>query len=594
MLRPLPPARLALLLAALALPLLAAGCYKAEGKARTENDSTATDLALNRLSLSDSLLAPFAGFEPPPGASDAEAARWADSLLATLTLDQKIGQLFIVDLRADWIRGARSLEQVAGWGVGGFHVGRKVPPRTVLRRTNRVQNAAEVPLFITADFEWGVGQPTTAFTELPGAMAYGAAGDPIYAELGGAVTAMEARAMGVNVLFAPTADVNNNPRNPIINTRSYGEDPQLVGELAGAFVRGAQAHGALATLKHFPGHGNTATDTHTDFDAVPGDWDALSRTELAPYRTALRSNPGFVMSAHLWMQALDDEPIPATFSHRALTDVLRDSLGFNGIVSTDAVVMGALKKNYSFRDRMVRPIQAGADIILNTTDPRAGMRAVRRAVDRGELTEARIDESVRRILKGKARLGLHRQRVADPARLNRMLEEVRGARFADALTQAAVTVVRPGPLPLRTEQTVALVQISNFRAASPMTRLERDLNPDSQLRVGRSPTSSQTSSARRLARNADAVVLAVHLKVLHNSPPTLTASQRRFASALLDAGTPVVVVVIGNPYAATDLAAASGLVMAYDETARTATAVANVLTGRQRATGRLPVNVPGI
>ncbi|MEO0558129.1 MAG: glycoside hydrolase family 3 N-terminal domain-containing protein [Bacteroidota bacterium] len=586
--------RLALLLVAVTLPLLAAGCYKAEGKAHADRDTSAVQVAMSHVVLSDSLLAPFEGFKPPPGASEDEATRWADSVLATLTLDQKIGQLFIVDLRADWIRGARSLEQVAGWGVGGFHVGRRVPPRTVLQRTNRVQNAADVPLFITADFEWGVGQPSTAFTELPGAMAYGAAGDPMLAELGGAVTAMEARAMGVNVLFAPTADVNNNPRNPIINTRSYGEDPERVGELAGAFVRGAQAHGALATLKHFPGHGNTATDTHTDFDAVPGDWESLSRTELAPYRTALRSNPGFVMSAHLWMQALDEEPIPATFSRRALTDVLRDSLGYDGIVSTDAVVMGALKKNYPFRDRIVRPIQAGADIILNTTDPRAGMRAIRRAVDQGELPEARIDQSVLRILKGKARLGLHRQRVSDPDRLNRMLEEVRGARFADALTQAAVTVVRPGPLPLRPEQTVSLIQMSNFRAASPMTRLERDLRPDNQLRVGRSPSGSQTSRARRLARASDVVVLAVHLKVLHEQAPTLTASQRRFAQSLLDAGTPVVVAVIGNPYAATDLAAASGLVMAYDETARTATAVANVLTGRQPARGRLPVNVPGI
>ena len=590
----IPSARLALFLSALALPLLAAGCHEAEGQARADADTTTARVAALHEARADSLLAPFAGFEAAPGATDAEAARWADSVLATLTLDQKIGQFFIVDLRADWIVGARSLEQIARWGVGGFHVSRKLAPRTVLRRVNRVQEAAAVPLFITADYEWGVGQPSTAFTELPAAMAYGAADDLQLAELGGAVTAIEARAQGVNVLFAPTADVNNNPANPIINTRSYGEDAQRVGELAGAFVRGAQRHGALATLKHFPGHGNTATDTHTDFAAVPGDWDALSRVELAPYRTALASRPGFVMTAHLWMQGLDDEPIPATFSRRALTDVLRDSLGYDGIVSTDAVVMGALKKNYSFRDRIVRPVQAGADIVLNSTDPRRGMREIRRAVDAGELTEARIDASVRRILVGKARVGLHRQRTADARQLDAMLTEVRGARFADALTQAAVTVVRPGPLPVRGEQRVALIQMSNFNAGSPSTRLERDLAPDAQLRVGRSVTSGEQARAVRLARDADVVVLVSHLKVLHERSPTLGASHRRLADALLALDVPVVAVVLGNPYTATDLASADGLVIAYDETARTAGAVANVLTGRARATGRLPVRVPGI
>ena len=587
-------ARSALLLAALALPLLAAGCHEAEGQARADADTTAARVAALQADRADSLLAPFAGFEAAPGATDAEAARWADSVLATLTLDQKIGQLFIVDLRADWIVGARSLEQIARWGVGGFHVSRRMAPRDVLRRVNRVQEAAAVPLFITADYEWGVGQPSTAFTELPAAMAYGAADDLQLAELGGAVTAIEARAQGVNVLFAPTADVNNNPANPIINTRSYGEDAERVGELAAAFVRGAQRHGALATLKHFPGHGNTATDTHTDFAAVPGDWDALSRTELAPYRTALASRPGFVMSAHLWMQGLDDEPIPATFSRRALTDVLRDSLGYDGIVSTDAVVMGALKKNYAFRDRIVRPIQAGADVVLNSVDPRRGMREVRRAVDAGELTEARIDQSVRRILIGKARVGLHRQRTADARQLDAMLTEVRGARFADALTQAAVTVVRPGPLPLRGGQRVALIQMSNFNADGPGTRLERDLAPDARLRVGRSVTPAEQAAAVRLARDADVVVLVSHLKVLHERSPTLGASHRQLADALLALDVPVVAVVLGNPYTATDLAAADGLVIAYDETARTAGAVANVLAGRARATGRLPVRVPGI
>ena len=255
----------------------------------------------------DSLLAPYAGFEAPLGVSAAEAAAWADATLAGMSLDQKVAQLFIVELGA-----VRDPDGLARMGIGGFHVNRRTPPQEVRAVVARLGGRAPVPLFFTADYEWGVGRPSTNFTELPAAMAYGAADREDLAEVGGAVTALEARAQGINVLFAPVADVNNNPANPIINTRSFGEDPRRVGELAAAYVRGAQAHGVLATLKHFPGHGNTDTDTHVAFASVAGDWRSLWATELAPYRVALAAEPGFVMSTHLWARALDRTATPAT------------------------------------------------------------------------------------------------------------------------------------------------------------------------------------------------------------------------------------------------------------------------------------------
>ncbi|PAP78440.1 glycoside hydrolase family 3 protein [Rubrivirga marina] len=540
-----------------------------------------------RRSAVDSLLAPYAGFEAPRGVSRAEAEAWADARLAELSLEETVAQLFIVELGA-----VRDPDGLARMGIGGFHVSRRTPPREVLAVTNRLSRRADVPLFFSADYEWGVGTARSNFTELPAAMAYGAADRDDLAEVGGAVTALEARAQGINVLFASVADVNNNPLNPIINTRSFGEDPRRVGELAAAYVRGAQANGVLATLKHFPGHGNTDTDTHVAFAAVPGDWRSLWQTELAPYRVALDAEPGFVMSTHLWARALDDAATPATFSRVALTDVLRDSLGYDGIVTTDAMNMAAVRDRYGPRDRAVLPLKAGADVVLNETSPRRAIRYVVDAVENGELPRARVDESARRILRAKARLGLHTAPPPDRARLDRMLTEVRGARFADALTRAAVTVVRSGPLPIRRGQRVALVQMGNFDAGRPMTRLERDLGPDRAARV--SSSGGGQSTAVSAAREADVAVIAMHLRVGMRLPPRLTSAQQRAVEAIRETGTPVVVAVLGSPYAAALAPPEAGVVVAYDETTRTASAVADVLRGRIEATGRLPVDVPGL
>ncbi|WP_412070124.1 glycoside hydrolase family 3 protein [Rubrivirga sp. IMCC43871] len=549
--------------------------------------AAARSIEASRQAVADSLLAAYAGFEAPAGVPEADAVAWAEATLAGMTLEQKVAQLFIVELGA-----VRDADGLARMGVGGFHIHRRTAPHAVRASTARLGGRAPVPPFFTADYEWGVGQPSTNFTELPAAMAYGAADREELAEVGGAVTALEARAMGVNVVFAPVADVNNNPANPIINTRSFGEDPARVGELAAAYVRGAQSHGVLATLKHFPGHGDTDTDTHVAFAAVAGDWPSLWGTELAPYRTALAARPGFVMSTHLWAQALDADPTPATFSRAALTDVLRDSLGYDGIVTTDAMNMAAVRDRYGPRDRAVLPLLAGADVILNETSPRRSIGYVVEAVRSGDLPASRVDASARRVLLAKARLGLHVAPAPSRERLRAMLTEVRGADFADELARAAVTVARPGGLPLRSSNRVALVQLANFNAGGPMARIERDLGADARVRV--SATGGGRQRAVSVAAGADVAVLAVHLRVGQGSVPLLTPAQRGVVDAVVATGTPVVLVVLGNPYAAALVPEAVGVVVAYDETMRTATAVTEVLRGRHRATGRLPVTVPGL
>lgn len=556
----------------------------------------AARLAAERQAALDSLLAPYEGLvRDRARPSDGEINHWADSVLATLSLEEKIGQLFVVDLKASWIIGARSLDQIArDWGIGGFHVPRSMAPRRVLSQTNRLQRVAKVPLFFTADYERGVGQPSNNFAELPASMALGAAADDLLAEAAGAVTAIEARATGVNVLFAPVADVNNNPSNPIINTRSFGEDPALVGRMAAAYTRGAQRHGALATLKHFPGHGNTDVDTHVSFGRVPGTWQDLLRTELAPYKVALEENPGMVMTAHLWVRGLDESEIPATFSHRAIADVLRDSLGYDGIVTTDAIHMGALTSRYSFSQRMRRPIEAGADLILNTYDPHRGIRVIRDAVRSGTLSEARIDQSVHRILRAKARLGLHRSRSESTGTLEVMLAQVNGERVAQGIADASITVLdRGSSLPIQVGSNVALVQLTNQSTSgttAAMERMERDLQSLTTLTSFRG--GSQSTVLAGVGR-ADVAVLALHLKVRQGAGTGLSSSQRALARAVIESGTPVVLALFGNPYTALDLPEPNALLVAYDPSRRSASAAANVLMGRRSATGRLPVSIPG-
>ena len=559
-------------------------------------EEIAARLAAERQAALDSLLAPYVGLVPERlEPSETEVNRWADSVLATLSLDEKIGQLFVVDLRASWLIGARSLEQVArDWGVGGFHVARSMAPRTVLSHTNRLQRVAKVPLFFTADYERGVGQPSNNFAELPASMALRAAASDLFAEAAGAVTAMEARATGVNVLFAPVADVNNNPANPIINTRSFGEDPALVGRMAAAFTRGAQRHGALATLKHYPGHGNTNIDTHVTFGTVAGTWEDLLKTELAPYKVALAERPGLVMTAHLWVRGLDESEIPATFSSRAIADVLRDSLGYDGIVTTDAIHMGALTSRYSFSQRMLRPIQAGADLILNTYNPRRGIRVIRDAVRNGAISEARINQSVLRILRAKARLGLHRNRVESAGRLETMLTEVNGARVAQGIADASITLLESGTaLPIEAGSRVALVQLTNQSTSgtsAAMTRLERDLQSLTTLRSHRGGGRTVVLSS---ARWVEVVVLALHLKVRQGAGAGLSGSQMQLAEAVIESGTPVVLALFGNPYAAMDLPEPDALLIAYDPSRRSATAAVGVMMGSKPAMGRLPVSIPG-
>ena len=587
---------------------LALGCSEAGSEvgsvpsteAQRLQAETAPDTTLGRL---DQL---FAGYDPalliPPPVDAAAAERWVDSVLASLTLDEKIGQLFVVHLprpSLGQLLDDDALDAVEDYGVGGFLVPRLLGPKEVAAATRRLQAASDVPLFFAADYERGVGRYNNTFTELPSNMALGATRDTVLAAAAGRVTALESRAVGVNLLLAPVVDVNNNPENPIINIRSYGEDPALVSAMAAAYVREAQRYGVLTTLKHFPGHGNTSVDSHARLGTVPGDYAALDSIELRPYREVLTGPHAAagVMSAHLWVEALDDEPVPATFSYRALTGLLRDSLGFDGFVVTDDIKMGAVTNTYDMATRMVRPLLAGADIILTPANLGRSVGVIRAAVEEGRLTEERLDASVRRILQAKTQAGLHRHAGPVVELLSALQARPYGTLLAQAVADEAVTVLQTSAvLPLREEQDITLIQIVNIEGARSIdaakSRFAEALGADAEVRIPVQPSTRRLAAARAAADTADVVVLALYQRLrAGRGKAGLYSKQESLVRELLRGEVPVVLVTFGNPYAVTPFAEADAIVVAYEQSLETVHAAARVLTGSLAPAGALPITV---
>src|SRR5258707_2202944 len=353
----------------------------------------------------------------PPAAS-----QWAETTLRTMTTDEKIGQLLFTTYHGSFTaKDAPAYQQVMhdvkDLHVGGFInvtegsplgiVKSQAYPTAVL--TNQLQAKSKVPLLIEADFERGAAMRLDEGTSFPTAMALAAAGNPRDAYTMGKVTAREARAVGIQWIYAPVADVNNNPGNPIINTRSFGEDPARVAEFVAEFVRGVEENGGLATAKHFPGHGDTASDSHLDLPVIHADKERLKRLELVPFRAAMDAGASSVMTGHLSVPALEpDTDTPATLSPRILTDLLRKELGFQGLIVTDAMDMGGITARNAPGEAAVRAVAAGADAVLMPPVPDAAFEALQAAVKSGRISRGRLVTSVRRILHAKARPGVNR------------------------------------------------------------------------------------------------------------------------------------------------------------------------------------------
>ncbi len=529
----------------------------------------------------------------------------ATALLARLSLEQKAGQLFMVWSlsRADIVDGVanheRLLAHVRDAGLGGviLSLGTVDDAATLVPK---LQAAAQVPLLLAGDFEGGVWFRLQGATELGNQMLVGATGSAQLAEAMGRVTGEEAKALGFHFVFAPVLDVNSNPQNPIINVRSFGEDPASVAKLGSAFARGVRGAGLLPCGKHFPGHGDVDTDSHLALATVPGDGARLRAVELRPFAAAAQEGLEAVMTGHLGVPGLGEDPaVPATLSRTILGGVLRDELGFQGLVVTDALEMKGVQNAFAPAEVAVRALLAGADVLLMPPDPMSARAAVVEAVQSGRVPMARLDDAVLRILRAKAKVGLLAGGGRIAADWRAQLRTPASEQIADTIAQRGLVLVRDrdGVLPLHQkpglpgEVLVTLVDKDEGQGLAFGPALGFG---GQAIRLSGASSPDEVAAACVRIGAAATVVLALHVKVREYAggvgvPPVLRP--------VLEALTPaqrVVAVSFGNPYLVQNLPHADAYVTAFVSTERVERAVARALHGEAAITGRLPVTIPGV
>jgi beta-N-acetylhexosaminidase len=542
--------------------------------------------------------------------------KWVRQTLGKMSLDEKLGQMVMVYY---WGRFTSVddpdfrdlLREVKEQHIGGLILQAQRTPTGVERSqvyptaalSNELQRAAKVPLLVAADFENGTAMRLADGTSLPSAMAIAATGDPRDAFTAGKITAIEARAAGLNWIFAPDADVNDNPDNPIINTRSFGEDPNRVAKFVAQFIRGVQENGAMATAKHFPGHGDVNTDSHLSVPVVPGDLAELNRVELVPFRAAIDANVGAIMSGHLVVPALEpDKNIPATLSPLILTDLLRQKMGFDGIEVTDALDMAGVTQIDSPPNVAVRAINAGIDVLLIPPNPDAAILAMKEAVQSGELPLAKVDEAVRRILRAKARLNLASQRFADLNRLNTVFGSPRFKAEAQDIAGRGITLIRDNqkilPLDAAKPLRVLLVVVSGDPDPYPGALIEQELRgrAASVETVRADSNFSNANSVQLPADNSyDVAVAAVLVKVADRKGTVgLPAEEIALLNKLIGSSKPTIVASLGSPYLVAQFPNAKTWLAAFGTQDAIQRAMARAIFGQTAIGGELPVSVPGV
>ena len=540
---------------------------------------------------------------------------WVEQTLASMTLDEKVGQLIIPAVVGMFMsQDSETFQQIrrdiTEFHVGGYHMLGEVnnlhEPAGVALLINHLQELAKVPLWITADFEGGVGLRYIGATRLPRAMAMGATGNPEMAYQAARITAEEARALGVQVNFYPVADVNNNARNPIINIRSFGGDPTQVGLMARAYIRGSQEHGVMATAKHFPGHGDTSTDSHLELPVVDVDRARLDSVELPPFRAAIEEGVGGVMSAHIALPQIEPERLPATLSPKMLTGVLRGELKFNGVIFTDALNMRGIAANYPEGDAAVRAIKAGADVLLYPPSVEQAFAAVKHAVAAGEIKESRIDESVRRILSAKAKLGLDRNRLVDIGNLDKALGTTEHQRTAQQIIENAVTLVRDTrsvlPLRLAPEQRVLFISMvdnsEGWRDGVPGSAFYAGLvkrhSNSTHVYVTDKTSPAEFELIKKLASFSDAVIVNAFIRVASfKGSIDMSEGEINLLKHLSAIKQPFAFVLYGSPYLLSFVPELPTYVLAYEYYPAVEEASLKAVLGEIEFKGKLPIELPG-
>ena len=554
-----------------------------------------------------------APFDPRTPLTPAQT-RWIDSTLASLPLRERIGQMVMVWVLGDYTsNGDSSFAEVRRWierdHIGGVSMSLGTPIE-VAAKINSMQRISRVPLIASADLEPGLGRleggvfthyllEAGSATVFPSAMAIAATGRDQDAYDAATVIATEARGVGIQINFAPTVDVNNNPSNPVINTRSFGEDPERVGRLSALFVRGTQDGGAVSTAKHFPGHGDTDVDSHVGLPVVGANWSRLNTVELVPFRAAIEAGAGMVMTAHIALPAVEgDSTTPATLAPRIITGVLRDTLRFRGVAITDAMTMEGVGKGYGVEESSVLSVKAGADIILKPSDPTKAIDAVLAAVDRGEISRARIDSAARRVLELKVRTGVAAQPIVDLDALREIVGSPAHRAAAADIAKRAVTLLRDsGSLLPAAGSRVAVVQYmpeTELRAGKIFSADLRAGDPGARVfKISPATSTTDLDSIARQVAGSDRVVVAAYVRRIEGEGrPAVPPHIARWIDTLASREK-VIAVALGNPYLIRQFPSVSTYLVTYGVGDALERAAAAVVLGRAPVTGTSPVSLPG-
>jgi beta-N-acetylhexosaminidase len=570
-----------------------------------------------RIIAAASLLVP--GLMRGQAASSARDSVWVRRTLASLTLRQKVGQMVWPSVFADYVSSTDSAwTRIQSWiardEVGGFTMSIG-SPMEMAAKLNAMQRLARVPLLVGADLEAGAGFRASGGFFLPNAidlggatlfppqMALGAARDTALAYEYGRVTAVEGRALGIHIVYGPVLDVNNNPANPVINVRSFGEDPVWVGRLGAAYVRGVQAHGMLATGKHFPGHGDTDVNSHLALPVVTASRARLDSVELPPFRASIAAGVAAIMTFHGSMPALDSSGLPGTLSPRVLTGLLRDEMRFGGLIISDAMDMRGVLDRYGAAEAARLAVIAGADVLIQPENVTATIDAVLAGVAAGRITPSRIDASVRRILQAKARLGLPRRAQVDLAEVRRVVGDTANRRLSERIAARSVTLVRDAQqvLPLRARSDSLSRRILHLVVAR-STNLGAGTTFAAAL--GRSagrvrtivlhPDDPFVDPARVLPQvdSADVVLMASYMaqqwdQASAGVPDGLGA----LVSAIQRRGKPLVVIGFGNPYLGGQLPAVGSYLIAWNGSRASQLAAARAVLGLQSFNRYIPISM---
>jgi beta-N-acetylhexosaminidase len=570
-----------------------------------------------------------------PTSLDKDAEKWVQTTFKALSLDDKIGQLVVSSLDSTYLSSDsdefdRLAQKVSTLHLGGMHIfgGSERTPAVLLDNNygsvilgqpleaasalNRLQAISPIPLLNTADFEAGVGFRIQGATVFPRAMAFGAAGDEQLAFEAAKITAIESRALNVQLDFSPIADVNNNPRNPVINTRSFGEVPDAVGRLASAYIRGMHAGGMLATLKHFPGHGDTDVDSHLGLPIITKPRAELDLVELPSFKAGIAAGADAVMTAHIELPALDGDAFsPASLSRPIVTGLLRGELKFEGLVYTDSMGMDAVSKVLTPAEAAARAIKAGNDVVLHSPDDAAAVAGIKAAVEKGDIPMAQIDASVLRVLRAKARVGLHKQKIVPLDQVPVLVGGRAHAAVAQAASQKSITLIKDerNAVPLKVGRDASVLYLSvldypsGWRIAAPsrtfIPELRRHWPKVTAIEISDRTTASELDLIRATAAQYDAIVVSVFVRATSGSgrmdlaAPVVTLLQG-MARTTAGSKRPMITTLFGNPYVAIGLAELPTMLLTYDFYDLPEASAVHAIAGDAPIAGHLPIALPGL